>query len=159
MRQIELEAAGGVEKLGQRFGSEKVVSATIAGESERTAPGRIVHRSFLFVETTLHFRFCSSCMVGPGCPPCIWLTPFSVSWKETSWSSTGMVAAPASPIAKTSAAHSLREQLVADTIELTDVLRARFHQDKICLVGHSWGTYLGMLVIRDIQSFTTLMSG
>jgi pimeloyl-ACP methyl ester carboxylesterase len=39
------------------------------------------------------------------------------------------------------------EQLVADTIELTNVLRARFHQDKIYLAGHSWGSYLGMLVI------------
>src|SRR5271169_5624145 len=39
------------------------------------------------------------------------------------------------------------EQLVADTVQLTNVLRARFRKDRIYLVGHSWGTYLGMLVI------------
>ncbi len=40
------------------------------------------------------------------------------------------------------------EQLVADTVELTNLLRERFHQHKIYLVGHSWGTYLGMIVIQ-----------
>lgn len=39
------------------------------------------------------------------------------------------------------------EQLIADTVELTNNLRARFHQEKIYLVGHSWGTYLGMMVV------------
>jgi pimeloyl-ACP methyl ester carboxylesterase len=39
------------------------------------------------------------------------------------------------------------EQLIADTIELTNLLRARFHQKRIYLVAHSWRTYLGMLVV------------
>jgi 2-dehydropantoate 2-reductase len=34
-----------VERLRKRFGDERVIPATIAGETERIAPGRIVHRS------------------------------------------------------------------------------------------------------------------
>lgn len=37
-------------------------------------------------------------------------------------------------------------QMIADTIEVTDYLRARFSQDKIVLLGHSWGSYLGIQV-------------
>jgi pimeloyl-ACP methyl ester carboxylesterase len=40
------------------------------------------------------------------------------------------------------------EQLVDDTHQLVELLRARFHQPKIVLAGHSWGTYLGMLVVQ-----------
>jgi proline iminopeptidase len=40
-------------------------------------------------------------------------------------------------------------QAVADTLELTDYLRARFDQDRIYLVGNSWGTILGVLAARQ----------
>ncbi len=35
------------------------------------------------------------------------------------------------------------ENFVGDTLELTDILRERFNQDKIFLWGHSWGSSLG----------------
>jgi pimeloyl-ACP methyl ester carboxylesterase len=38
------------------------------------------------------------------------------------------------------------DQLVADTIGVTDYLRKRFGQDKIYLLGHSWGSFLGIQV-------------
>jgi pimeloyl-ACP methyl ester carboxylesterase len=38
------------------------------------------------------------------------------------------------------------ERMIADTIEVADYLRARFGQDRIILLGHSWGAYLGIQV-------------
>lgn len=40
------------------------------------------------------------------------------------------------------------EDFVSDTLELTDILRERFGQDKIFLYGHSWGSGLGFEVIQ-----------
>jgi pimeloyl-ACP methyl ester carboxylesterase len=40
------------------------------------------------------------------------------------------------------------EQLVEDTHQLIGLLRDRFHQPKVFIAGHSWGTYLGMLVVQ-----------
>ncbi len=40
-------------------------------------------------------------------------------------------------------------KLVADTLELTELLRARFNQDKIFLTGHSWGSALGFLAVEQ----------
>ena len=40
------------------------------------------------------------------------------------------------------------DDFVRDTLELTDILRKRFNQDKIFLWGHSWGTGLGFETLR-----------
>jgi proline iminopeptidase len=41
------------------------------------------------------------------------------------------------------------EALVGDTIELTDYLRDRFAEQKIYLLGESWGTTLGVLAVQE----------
>jgi pimeloyl-ACP methyl ester carboxylesterase len=40
------------------------------------------------------------------------------------------------------------EQYVADAIQLIDTLRMRYHQQKIFLIGHSWGTYLSSILVQ-----------
>lgn len=46
------------------------------------------------------------------------------------------------------------ERFVEDGIELVDLLRARFGVEKIYLMGHSWGTILGVLIVqREPEKF------
>ena len=40
------------------------------------------------------------------------------------------------------------DQAVNDTIELVEQLSARFHKDKVYVVGNSWGMLLGVLAVR-----------
>jgi pimeloyl-ACP methyl ester carboxylesterase len=40
-------------------------------------------------------------------------------------------------------------RVLDDLHELTALLRARFGQRRILLVGHSWGSYLGLLAVRE----------
>jgi pimeloyl-ACP methyl ester carboxylesterase len=40
-------------------------------------------------------------------------------------------------------------QTLEDTFELTRHLQQRFGQDRIYLVGHSWGSYLGLLAVKE----------
>ena len=41
------------------------------------------------------------------------------------------------------------DQMVADTIEVTEYLRDRFDEQAICVVGSSWGTTLGVLAVQQ----------
>ena len=40
------------------------------------------------------------------------------------------------------------EQYIADAIQLIDTLLTRYHQKKIFLIGHSWGTYLSSILVQ-----------
>lgn len=40
------------------------------------------------------------------------------------------------------------EQAIADTIDLVEILRQQYDEDKIYLMGESWGTILGVLVVQ-----------
>jgi pimeloyl-ACP methyl ester carboxylesterase len=40
-------------------------------------------------------------------------------------------------------------RMAEDAVELTNYLRNRFHKQKIFLLGHSWGTILGVTVAHD----------
>ena len=82
---------------------------------------------------------------GPGMPE-YWLTQsyptglenfFTVVWWEQR--GAGLSYSPDVPPETMTA-----EQFVADTIEVTNYLRKRFGKEKIYLMAHSWGSYIGI---------------
>lgn len=42
------------------------------------------------------------------------------------------------------------EQMIADTIEVTNYLIQRFNKEKVYVMGHSWGTLLGVLTVQRV---------
>jgi pimeloyl-ACP methyl ester carboxylesterase len=41
------------------------------------------------------------------------------------------------------------ENFVSDTVEVANYLRERFNQDKIYLMGHSWGSFIGLKTVKQ----------
>lgn len=41
------------------------------------------------------------------------------------------------------------EQMIADTVAVTNYLRNRFCQEKVYVMGHSWGSFLGVLTVKN----------
>ena len=39
-------------------------------------------------------------------------------------------------------------QFISDAYQVVDLLRKRFNQDKIFVIGHSWGSVLGILTVQ-----------
>ncbi|MDT7786051.1 MAG: proline iminopeptidase [Pseudonocardiales bacterium] len=52
-----------------------------------------------------------------------------------------------------------RDRAVSDTLEVTNYLRDRFGQDKIYLLGQSWGTILGVLAVQAQPELFTAFIG
>lgn len=84
---------------------------------------------------------------GPGMPE-YWMTQryptgleeyFTVAW----WDQRGSGLSYSSTIPPETMTY---EQLIADTVAVTNYLRARFHQEKIYLMAHSGGTFFGIQV-------------
>jgi pimeloyl-ACP methyl ester carboxylesterase len=92
---------------------------------------------------------------GPGMPE-YWITEhyptgledyFTVVWWEQR--GAGLSYSPDIP-AETMTA----EQFISDTLEVTKYLRQRFGQEKIYLMAHSWGSYIGIqAVAREPELF------
>lgn len=65
---------------------------------------------------------------------------FTVCW----WEQRGSGMSYSSSIEKGSIT---LEKMITDTVEVTNYLRERFGQEKIVIMGHSWGTFLGANVV------------
>jgi pimeloyl-ACP methyl ester carboxylesterase len=87
---------------------------------------------------------------GPGMPAMYlahaWQRPLENDFVVVQWDRLG---AGKSYFGEIRSRHLTVRRLLDDTYELVNVLRGRFQQDRIILVGHSWGSYLGMLAVRE----------
>lgn len=82
---------------------------------------------------------------GPGDPETSFITPYQKEWEEyfviVNWDQRGSGRSYNAGIDEETLT---TEQVCLDAIELTAYLKKEFQVDKIYLVGHSYGTYVGM---------------
>lgn len=85
---------------------------------------------------------------GPGNPEYVLSEEYKVGLEELFtvcwWEQRGTGMSYSSSIQKGS---MTLDQMIADTVEVTNYLRKRFGQGKIYVMGHSWGTFLGTHVV------------
>lgn len=86
---------------------------------------------------------------GPGDPETSYIVPYQKEWEEhfivVNWDQRGSGRSYHAEIDRNTLT---TEQICLDTIELTEYLKKEFQVDKIYLVGHSYGTYVGMKCIQ-----------
>ncbi|HWQ75611.1 MAG TPA: alpha/beta hydrolase [Syntrophomonas sp.] len=82
---------------------------------------------------------------GPGMPEYFWAEKYMAKFEEEFtvcyWEQRG---SGLSYLSESACRSVTAEQLTADVITVTDYLRERFGQEKIYLMAHSWGTFLGI---------------
>jgi pimeloyl-ACP methyl ester carboxylesterase len=90
---------------------------------------------------------------GPGDPISEFAYTYQRPWEDyfvvVNWDQRGFGRSWGSPEDAASLLSSLtREQYVADAVELIEFLRTEFSQDKVIVVGQSWGTVLALELAR-----------
>ena len=76
-----------------------------------------------------------------------------VNWDQRCSGKTASISGTESPVELTS------EIIINDALELTDFLREKYQKDKIIILGHSWGTFIGEnLAIRYPEKYLAYIS-
>jgi pimeloyl-ACP methyl ester carboxylesterase len=90
---------------------------------------------------------------GPGTPMMPISYAFQNAWEEhftvVQWDQRGAGKTYALTPPDEIAATMSFDRMVADVVEMADFLRARFGQDRIVLLGHSWGSMIGPAAVMD----------
>lgn len=87
---------------------------------------------------------------GPGSPETSFITKYQREWEKhftvVNWDQRG---SGKSYNPKIDADSLNIQSAYNDTIQLVEYIKRKFNVEKVYLVGHSWGTYVGMLAVKN----------